>query len=201
MTNFIHKIMILPTVFISYNPESDLEQTTAVRMHTIGAVSGFQMLLPDRERPERGASLETIGRINMSDYFILFSASSLSIIVQEEIKLAFARWRDRSRIVVIYDKRVGRNLNAENCTEVYIDIHSDPQSIVSEITSKIKSVQKKGGRDFLSDLGALLLTGLGLFALASAIDDTFTKPRKRQPKKIVRKRPVKKAIKVGKGKL
>lgn len=172
-----------------------------MRLHTIGAVSGFQMLLPDRGRPGKAPSSETIGRINMSDYFILFSTSSLSSIVQDEINLAFAKLRDRSRIIVIYDKRVGRNLNAENCTEVYIDIRSDPQSIVNEITSTIKSVQKKGGGDFLSDLGALLLTGLGLFVLASAIDDAFTKPRKRQPKKTAKKRPVKKTTKVGKGKL
>jgi hypothetical protein len=175
--------MTLPTVFVSYNPESDVEQTTAVRIHTIGAVSGFEMLLPDRGRPGRGVSLETIGRINMSDYFVLFSASPLSIIVQEEINLAFARWRDRSRIVVIYDNRVGRNLNAENCTEVYIDIHSDPQSIVSEITSKFKSVRRKDNSNFLVDLSALLLTGLGLFVLANVMEDALTEPKKQRSKK------------------
>ncbi|MBL0745015.1 hypothetical protein [Chryseolinea lacunae] len=188
--------MSLPTVFISYNPDSDLEQTLAVRLHTIGAVSGFDMLLPDRSRHSKTISLETKNRINIASYFILFSTSPLSAVVQQEIAWAFDRLRDRSRIIIIYDQRVGKNLkNAENCTEIYVDLNAEPQSIASEITSKLKSIPKNGSGDFSSGMGALLLTGLGLFALASILDDSFSKPKKRSGKTTARKKPAKKTTK------
>ena len=37
-----------PVIFISYNPRNHDEETLAIRLHTIGAVNGFNMLLPDR---------------------------------------------------------------------------------------------------------------------------------------------------------
>lgn len=188
--------MSLPTVFISYNPASDLEQTLAVRLHTIGSVSGFEMLLPDRSHHSKTISLETKNRINISSYFIVFSTSLLSPIVHDEIAWAFAKLRDRSRIIIIYDKRVGKNLkNAENCTEVYVDLTADAKDIAAEITSKLKSIPQSGEGDFLSGMGALLLTGIGLFALASILDDTFSKPKKRVGKTAARKKTIRKVSK------
>lgn len=74
--------MALPTVFISYNPNSDIDQTLAVRLHTIGAVHGFNMLLPDRVGFTKSVSNETKSRILSADYFILFSTEVLSPLLE-----------------------------------------------------------------------------------------------------------------------
>ena len=66
----------LPTIFISYNSNSEFEETLAIRLHTIGAVHGFNMYLPDRFNNKQGISLETQSRINLSDYYILFSTTN-----------------------------------------------------------------------------------------------------------------------------
>ena len=63
----------ITTIFISYNPDNGLEQTLASRLHTIGAVNGFRMYMPDRFNSNSQLDYETIRRINLSDYFIVFS--------------------------------------------------------------------------------------------------------------------------------
>lgn len=96
--------MIQPNVFISYNPNSEVEQTLAIRLHTIGSVSGYNMMLPDRAFGSNVVSTETRNRITLSDYFIVFSTAKLSEVVRQEIEIAFNKHRDRSRILVVYDK-------------------------------------------------------------------------------------------------
>jgi hypothetical protein len=173
-----------PSVFISYNPHSEFEQTLAIRLHTIGAVHGLNMLMPDRSYNSLAVSLETRNRIMLSDFFILFSTGMMSSTVQQEISLAFSKLRDRSKILVVYDKSLGKNLyGADNCTEVYIDVRDHPLKIVTEISNKIKSFESKGNGDsFLSSLGGILLVGLGLFTLHEVFNDE-PKPRKRKPAK------------------
>ena len=173
-----------PSVFISYNPNSDVEQTLAIRLHTIGSVSGFNMILPDRGFSAMVTSPETRGRIQLSDYFIVFSTERISDVVQEEINIAFTKNKDRSRILVVYDKRNGRNLSgAENCTEVSIDTRDNADIIVNQIASKLKSVQPRNeeSNGFLSVLGNILLIGVGLFALTEIFEN--------EPKRTPRKRP------------
>ncbi len=181
----------LPTVFLSYNPYSEVEQTLALRLHTIGAVHGYNMILPDRTFNSQVISLETKGRILISDFFILFSTESLSEVVQEEINIAFSKHKDKTKILVIYDTRTGRNLTgAENCTEVYIDTTEDALTIVTSIADKIKSLKAKTDESFLSTLSGILLIGVGLFALSEAFRVEPKKPRKKSiPKK---KSPAKK---------
>ena len=183
--------MPLPTVFISYNPNSDIEQTLAVRLHTIGAVHGFNMLLPDRVGFTRSVTNETKSRILSADYFILFSTTSLSTTVLEEIKIAASKLHDKSKILVIYDISVGKNLKgADNFTEVYINRGSPVETILETIISKIKTIQSRGNNQggFLSILGPILLTGVALFALSSVFDEP-AKPKKPVKRKtpIVRK--------------
>lgn len=172
--------MALPSVFISYNPNSDIEQTLAVRLHTIGAVHGFNMLLPDRVGFSNTVSAETKSRILSANYFILFSTTSLSTTVLEEIKIASAKLHDKSKILVIYDISVGKNLTGlDNYTEVYIDRTSSVETILDTIISKVKSIQTKGNNQngFLDALGPILLTGIALFALSSIFDEP-NKPKK-----------------------
>lgn len=166
----------LPTIFLSYNPKSDFEETLAVRLHTIGAVHGFNMLLPDRYNNYDLVSAATKQRIFLSDYFILFSISNLSKKVAEEINLAFQHLNDKSKILVIYDKKKGKNIKGtDNCTEIYIDSRTENvQQILDKIISevKIKETNQLVAQQKRDDnvLAGLLLAGLGLLVLGSLAD-------------------------------
>jgi hypothetical protein len=193
--------MALPTVFISYNPNSDIEQTLAVRLHTIGAVHGFNMLLPDRVGFTQSVSNETKSRILSADYFILFSTTALSATVLEEIRIAASKLHDKSKILVIYDITVGKNLKgADNFTEVYISRSSPVEIILEKIISKIKSIQLRGNNQggFLSILGPILLTGVALFALSSVFDEP-AKPKRPAKRKTPIARKTKKVAKKVRG--
>lgn len=179
-----------PSVFISFNPNSELEQTLAIRLHTIGAVSGYTMLLPDRAFGSNGVSSETQNRINLSDYFIVFSTTPLSEVVRQEIQIAFNKHRDRSRILVVYDLGSKRTLaGTEHCTEVIIDVHQQrADEIVNLIAEKLKKAKTSANENgLMSALGNILLIGVGLFALS----EIFSGPPKRRTK-ARRKSPVKK---------
>lgn len=157
------------TIFVTYNPRNDFEQTLAVRLQTLGAVHGFNMLLPDRFGGKPLVSQETRFRINSADYFVLFSTSELTPVVQKEIEVAYQHLKDKSRIIIIYDRV--KNLDHDlNCTEVYIDSsESSAQEILQETLKSIKENQaKKTRKDAQNALGAFLLIGLGLLALNSA---------------------------------
>lgn len=161
------RIMVLPNVFISYNPESDIEQTLAVRLFTIGGVSGFTMQLPDRGASGRVVTEETSYRIRMSDYFLMFSTSAISPVVRQEILIASQKFQDPSRIVVIYDRKVGKDkLLPTLCTEVQVDLDANPSVMIEQIASGLAVPAKKKSGSFFTDLGGLLLAGLGLFKLS-----------------------------------
>jgi hypothetical protein len=166
-----------PTIFVTYNAGNDFEQTLAVRLHTIGSVHGFNMFMPDRFYGSKTLDLETAHRIKNSDYFILFSTSPLTQIVQEEINTAFAHLKDKSKILIIYNK-VKNLVHGENCTEVFIDARSDsPQQILDKIIEQIrinqsKSITTKKAKetDMMATIGGILLIGLGLLTLDAILD-------------------------------
>lgn len=157
------------TIFVTYNPRNDFEQTLAIRLQTLGAVHGFDMLLPDRFGGKPLVSQETEYRIKSADYFVLFSTSPLTPTVQEEIKVAYQQLKDKSRIIIVYD-RVKNLHHGSNCTEVYIDSSkSTAQEILQQTISSIQQNQaQKIKKDAQNALGAFLLIGLGLLALNSA---------------------------------
>jgi hypothetical protein len=179
--------MTMPSVFISFNPNSDIEQTLAIRLNTIGAVHGFNMLLPDRSPLQKGISIETKSRILLADYFILFSTSALSKEVLSEIEVAYSKLQDKTKILVVYDKRIGKNVSGlENCTEVYIDLNADVPKILSEILNQVKFTQN--GKHDSPDWSWIILTGLGLFALASIIEPGRKRKKNIPPKKTLAKK-------------
>ena len=167
----------LPAIFLSYNPNSEFEETLAIRLHTIGAVHGFQMLLPDRYSNIIGVNPETKSRILLSDYFILFSTSTLSTTVKAEIEIAYRHLNNKKKVLVIYDKHKGKNLvNAENCTEIYIDSKNESiQAILEKIITEIKQSESKYRNIIVSKdntpdvLAGILLAGLGLLLLGTLL--------------------------------
>lgn len=162
------------TVFVTYNPGNEFEQTLAIRLHTIGAVHGFNMLMPDRFHNNGKISNETAYRIKSSDYFILFSTSALTQVVLQEVNTAFAHLKDKSKVVIIYNKVKNLKHN-ENCTEVFIDASKNsPQQILDKVVQEIKQNQKGitkkstvSADDTTNVIGGILLIGLGLLALDS----------------------------------
>jgi hypothetical protein len=172
------------TIFMTYNPKVGSEQTLAVRLHTIGAVNGFRMYMPDRHNSDSILDTETQRRINMSDYLVLFSLGKLSPIVKQEIEYAFNHLQDKSKIIVIYDSRKGKNLKDE-VAQYFTPFYFDPtegnvdgflHSIVTTIFHKehitvIKQQQKAEKMRLQSQqqteqgLTALLGIGVGLFIL------------------------------------
>jgi hypothetical protein len=166
------------TVFVTYNPGNEFEQTLAVRLHTIGAVHGYNMLLPDRFNNSKKISPETAFRIQSSGYFIFFSTSALTTVVKEEINAAFRHLQDKSRIIIIYNRV--KNLRHDlNCTEVFIDSKKEnPQQILNKVIEAIKGKHQKPAQtqrkkdDTVSVLGGILLVGLGLLALDSMLDSS-----------------------------
>jgi hypothetical protein len=162
------------TVFVTYNPGNEFEQTLAVRLHTIGAVHGFNMLMPDRFHNNGTISKETAFRIKSSDYFILFSTSALTQVVIQEVKTAFGHLKDKSKVLIIYNK-VKNIKHNENCTEVFIDASKDSlQQILDKVINELKenktTVKKSKAvdeDDTTSVIGGILLVGLGLLALDS----------------------------------
>lgn len=169
----------LPSVFISYNPNSELERVLAFRLHTLGAVHGYTVSLPDRIAKTKTLSPETRLRIQHSEYFILFSTSQLSKTVQEEIQVAWEQKHDKTKIIVIYDG-VKNLKGTEYCTEIYIDSGTmNLQQITDQVIGTLnrlnfsvapngKSV--KNGKE-KNVLGGLLIAGLGLLLLGALLED------------------------------
>lgn len=162
--------MKLPTVFLSYNPFVDSEETLAMRLHTLGGVNGFQMLLPDRFQNNVGITSETQRRINIADYFVLFSTKpQLSSVVLDEINYAWERWHDQRRILVIYDDETGRTLTGtEHCTEIFINSRRENMSAIAEkIQRKLNELTPRPAENQTksSPLERILLAGLGIWLL------------------------------------
>ena len=171
--------MKTPTIFISYNPNSDFEQTLAVRLHTTGAINGFRMFLPDRYNSETVIDNETKNRISQSDWLIVFSTEELSEIVKQEIQYAGKVFKDKSKIIVIYNFEKGKNLNGkitEYFTEIYFNPNDDFDKIISEkIFPKIHIQERTKNQTEIKEvkqqrnaLLALLGIGVGLLLLGGS---------------------------------
>lgn len=169
------------TIFISYNPKSELEETLAYRWHTIGVVNSFTMYLPDRYNSESQLSNESKSKIQNSDYFVLFSTKKLSNIVREEIEYAFNFLKDKSKILVIYDKEKGKNLNGDITnyfTPFYFDKYNNRQDellngimntiIIHKQSTEIQKLKEEKTNS--NALAAILGVGLGLFVLGALLD-------------------------------
>jgi hypothetical protein len=185
------------TIFITYNPQVPAEQTLAVRLHSIGAVSGFRMYMPDRYNSDSFLDTETQRRIENADYMVFFSLGTLSPIVKQEIEFAFQHFKDKSKIIVIYDERKGKNITGD-ITEHFTAFHLNPmdyapdnvlQNIINQIFQKQQIatqqiaeqqtaqnkrsalVRQKQANESQNAFIALLGIGLGLLVLGALAKD------------------------------
>ena len=162
----------MDTVYITYNPGSEVEQTLAVRLHTIGAVNGFRMLLPDRLYSETFLDDETKQRIASAEWFILFSTQRHSSIVQQEIDHAVSSGLPASRIIIIYNPAYPPQVIGSSSSQI-IMVSFDPltrsfdevaQDVLLRISQEIMSEMEAQSRQ-KNGLIALVGIGLGLLAL------------------------------------
>lgn len=170
-------------IFISYNQSVGSEQSLAVRLQTLGSLYGLHISLPDRIGSS-ALKVTTKQRIEDAKLFIVFSTRNLSKAVKDEIR--FAHTLDK-KIIVIYDKDVGKNLNLKGVTEVEYDHGKDePETLIHEILNEIRTPQKasnkkpsgrtqKKVKDDSDSIGAFLLVGLGLLLLAAFMPDSQKK--------------------------
>lgn len=167
-------------VFISYNPNIEEEQTIAIRLHTIGALNGFTMYLPDRYHSDTHLNKETQYRIKQADWFVVFCTQSPSPILQQEILYAKQQLQDASKIIVIATVEQAKNLEEQYFKGVNYHFMNTSASdfqiekVIHAIIKKIKfTVKKEQTQQELiktnksnEALKTLLLTGIGLFMLS-----------------------------------
>lgn len=167
---------ILPSIFVSYNPGSEFEETLAIRLHTIGAVHGFNIFLPDRYYNSQDISIETKNRINLSNYYILFSTTNhLSRIAEQEIQYAHQKLIDKKNIIIIYDAVKGKNMRGtDQCTELFFDRRKEnAEKFIARVMDTLKNTHnsklkiKKQNQDAFA---GLVLAGLGLLLLGTALN-------------------------------
>jgi hypothetical protein len=115
------------SIFITYNPNENEEQTLAIRLHSIGAVNGFRIYLPDRFNSDKIIDSTTQARIDGSDYVVLFAMSAkISDIVRQEIEYAYQRLHDKSKIIIIYGAKQSKKVNLiDHATEIYYTPHEE----------------------------------------------------------------------------
>lgn len=188
----------MPTsVYITYNPNSEIERTLAVRLHTIGAVNGFITYLPDRYNSESSLDPASQQHIQISEWFVCFSTQRLSAIVKKEIEYALSVFPNPRNIIIVYSVPNGKNLQGtEGCTETFFDPRTQTvDQAVQEILQKIweKKIEEQSNNSLQKHvqetnqpnnaLLALLGIGVGFLALAAlADDDTNTAKTKRTNK-------------------
>lgn len=165
------------TIFITYNPSNEEEQILATRLHTIGAVNGFRMYLPDRYNSETILDNETKKRIEQSEWVIMFSLSkSLSTIVLKELEYAYKFLKDKTKIIVLYSTKTGKTVKSTHFTEIFFDPYKESvdevvQNIMKEIFRREAKDQQiqilKEKNEEKNAFLALLGIGLGLVIIGA----------------------------------
>lgn len=158
-------------IFLSYNPNVEIEQSTALRLQTLAALYGVEIYLPDRRRSGAALSESTQLRIKDAHIFLMFSMSPLSSIVQAEVMLALGLAKP---VVVFYDKRVGKNLMnvpAGVIEEAFDPVDENAGVILQRILSDQRLQATWEKKESGNGVAALVAVGLGLFALWAMTKD------------------------------
>ncbi len=151
------------TLFISYNPNSEIEQSIALRLQTLASLQNVSVLLPDRHGATR-LKESTKARIKEASAFVVFSTASLSKTVKEEIEYARSL---RKNVVVVYDVKKNVSSRLEGVTEVSANFEREsPDAILKKILERVAFKS-----DNQNAFAALILFGLGMLLLWAMSDD------------------------------
>ena len=182
-----------PKIFISYNPDVEIEQSTALRLQTLSSLYNAVVHLPDRSG-STGLKENTKQRIQDAMVFVMFSTHKLSKMVLDEVNYAL---QINKRVIIFYDKRIGKNLNTskiknENLLERFFDPEKDsPADLLNFVLDKggflsanhdaaqsqKKQAENKSDSTTNAALAAIVGVGLGLLLLWAISDDD--KPKKK----------------------
>jgi len=169
----------MENIFITYNPSSEAESNTALRLQTISNLYGISVLLPYRHKNETEINSETHNRIERSQFIVAFCLNKLTKHLKQELETSIQL---KKPIIIIYDKYGNNKINFGkymNVKEVFVDfndIDSASHTIASFLKEKLKiakstKVTKKEKSN--NGLGlALIGVGLGLLALWALSKDT-----------------------------
>ena len=158
-------------IFITYNPKSESEESTALRLQTISNLYGLNILLPYRIGTT-GLSLETKSRIDKSYFVVSFCIERLSKQQKEDLTFAI---QQKKAIIVLYDANKDVKINFKgvpNVKEIHVDFTKTDEALhnIADflrkklVGSSVNKVTRKK-QDDESGLGiALLSIGLGLLA-------------------------------------
>lgn len=116
---------MLKSLFATYNPNTDMEQNTALRMQTISGLYGITVELPARAYGKRNElSVETAQRIERCSFVLALSLYKMSTTLQKELRYAISQ---NKPIVVIYDQKIGKTIDFEgyaNVKEIHVDFNN-----------------------------------------------------------------------------
>jgi len=183
-----------PKIFISYNPDVEIEQSTALRLQTLSGLYNAVVHLPDRSG-NPGLKDNTKQRIQDAMVFVMFSTRKLSKAVNEEVNYAL---KINKRVIIFYDKRIGKNLdtskikNANLLERVFDPVVDNPADLLNFVIqnggflsanrdaaqSQKKQVENKSDSTTNAALAAIVGVGLGLLLLWALSDDD--KPKKKR---------------------
>lgn len=179
-----------PKIFISYNPDVEIEQSTALRVQTLSSLYNAVVHLPDRSGTTN-LKENTKQRIQDAMVFVMFSTHKLSKMVLDEVNYAL---QVNKRVIIFYDKRIGKNLNTSNIKdanflEKFIDPEKDnPADLLNFVldnggfvstASNANLVDKKKDSTANAALAAIVGVGLGLLLLWTLSDDDKPKKKRR----------------------
>lgn len=184
-----------PKIFISYNPDVEIEQSTALRLQTLSSLYNAVVHLPDRSGTTNLKD-NTKQRIQDAMVFVMFSTHKLSKMVQDEVNYAL---QINKRVIIFYDKRIGKNLdtskikNANLLERVFDPAVDNPADLLNFVIhnggflsakpdaaqSQKKQADNKSDSTTNAALAAIVGVGLGLLLLWAISDDEEPKKKRR----------------------
>jgi len=157
-------------VFITYNPEIEIERLTALRMDAMASAFGVRIEFPLRYEVRTVAvSDQTVLRIKRAEIVIALCLGNMSKQLEKELLEAM---KQKKTIVVLHEKKRGKTIDFgtyQYARAFYIDFDNSEQTH-SEIAQFLKNIvslpvkRKEPEPDYALPI-AVVGIGLGLLTL------------------------------------
>ena len=159
------------SLFLTYNQNVEIEQSTALRLQTLSHLYQMEVLLPARFGQVHSPSPETKRRIDASNFIVAFSLFSMQAELQAELN--YAMQKDK-KILVFYDAQGQRTIDFgsyRSVKEIFINFseHHLALNQVAEFIKQEAELVKAKQAGFKEGLIlGLIGAGLGLLSLWAA---------------------------------